>query len=71
MGCESCLLSNAAFAPFCFQLISEKLLEDPSTSTVGGVERIDQQLEMCRFLVENGEFDCYFIKRRKIDLAHI
>ncbi|KAI1712614.1 SCP-2 sterol transfer family domain-containing protein [Ditylenchus destructor] len=46
-GCESCLLAHQSFAPFCFQLIAEKLLEDPSG---GSEEHLKQQIKICGFL---------------------
>ncbi|KAI1727412.1 dos2-interacting transcription regulator of RNA-Pol-II domain-containing protein [Ditylenchus destructor] len=48
-GCESCLLAHQSFAPFCFQLIAEKLLEDPSD---GSEEHLKQQIKICAFLIK-------------------
>lgn len=47
-GCEACLIANHVFKPFCFQLISEKLLENTTDSNE---LRLQQQLNICKFLV--------------------
>ena len=49
-SCESALLANKAFAPFCFQLIAEKLL-DVDASGSGEQCEVEQQLRICEFLV--------------------
>lgn len=47
-GCESCLLSNIQFSELCFELIANRLLQDPED---GGESQLLQQLEICEFLV--------------------
>uniref|UniRef100_A0A915EPK3 UBA domain-containing protein n=1 Tax=Ditylenchus dipsaci TaxID=166011 RepID=A0A915EPK3_9BILA len=46
LGCESCLLAHQSFGPFCFQLIAEKLVEDPGD---GGEAHLNNSLRSVHF----------------------
>ncbi|KAI3421904.1 hypothetical protein GPALN_012446 [Globodera pallida] len=52
-GCESALLAHDAFAPFCMQLVTEKLLETEGDGTAGddGSALVKRQLEVCKFFI--------------------
>lgn len=47
-GCESCLLADLKFSEMCFELISNRLIQD---SDENGELHLIQQLEICQFLV--------------------
>uniref|UniRef100_A0A914HJL1 MMS19 nucleotide excision repair protein n=1 Tax=Globodera rostochiensis TaxID=31243 RepID=A0A914HJL1_GLORO len=53
-GCESALLAHDAFAPFCMQLVTEKLLETENDGTTPGDDGsalVKRQLEICEFFI--------------------
>lgn len=62
-GCEACLVANILFEPFFFQLISEKLLDNTSTILENNELHIQQQLNICKFLV------CWIVFTNKLSYS--
>lgn len=61
--CECCLLAHPSFAPFVYQLIGEKLIDDETT--------VGTKMEICTFLVTHLIFIEIFYEQLMYQFSHI